>query len=337
MAGKFNKQRFAGVGAGLLNEASKKQQTVRSDDMQVVYKSLNELVPHELNQYSQEELMDRVESIRTAGRLLQPILYLNDPLPDGTYKIISGHTRHEALKILATEDLKWAENIPCSPVTTSTVTLPISEKSKEEYLINAANDYRTKTDADRMYEYRFKKKIYQEAKENGYKLTDKMRNVLARDLQISPAQVGKIDYIESHATPEVKEALDKNMISITQADKIAHMKENEQEEVMASFINPPNDCEDGEDQQESTAAPTNLGKKEANKIIGQNVADTLTENSYSLESDELLQVFIKFKPLTERVQQEIIILDKKDYAKYLAAREKIEKELNKIEKLFNNA
>lgn len=339
---KFNKNKFVGAGAGLLSEISSQQSTGRSDDMVIFYRSWSELVPHEENKFSQEELMERVDSIRTAGRLLQPISYLDIQLPDGTYKIISGHTRHEALRILGEEDPKWLENIPCTPITTATITLPISEESKEKLLIRLANDYRTKTDADRLMEYRENKEMYMELKRNGYKLSDKMRNLLADDLKVSSAQVGKIDYIEKHAVPEVIKALENNHMSITEADQVAHMKEEDQKEVASHFMNPPvqdnaNSGAKGEnvpDQINNGQAPNvkDILKDKKPKLI-----DSLTEDSYTIKDSELQDVIEQISPLSEKTQNDIIVLDRKGYAKYLTAKEKISHELEKIKVLFDNA
>lgn len=328
---KFNRDKFIGVGAGLLSEASKTTKTVDNSIMEIVYKDRCDLTPSKENRYSIEKIRELADTIKITGRLQQPIVYLDPPLPDGTYEIIAGHRRYEALGILMNEvDPKYAENIPCTPVTLDIVDLPISDESKKKFLIISTNiDNRDKSDRDIMNEYQTQKEIYTEAKRNGYKLTDKMRNILAKDLNISPAQVGKIDYISKHAIDPVKEAIQEEHLSITDADRIAHMSKDDQQRVIEDIK---------EQVMQSNAEDPAQTKKEVKKAIRPKIIDTLEEDSYTVSNDDINKIYSKLKPIEDNIGKDTVILDKSGYAKYLSSMEKIQKEMDKLNKLlkFNN-
>lgn len=325
---KFNREKFANIGAGLLSEASKTSKAVNNDVMEIVYKDRCDLTPSKENRYSIEKIRELADTIKITGRLQQPIIYLEPPLPDGTYEIIAGHRRYEALGILANEvDPKYAENIPCTPVTLDIVDLPISEESKKRFLIISTNiDNRDKSDKDIMNEYQIQKEIYTEAKKNGYKLTDKMRNILAKDLNISPAQVGKIDYISKHAIDPVKEAIQDEHLTIADADRIAHMAAEEQKRVIEEIQEQVS--------QTSTVDPAQT-KKEVKKAIKPKIVDTLEDDSYTIPNEDIREIYSKLQPIQKNIDS-TVILDKNSYAKYLSSMEKIKKEMDKLDKLLKS-
>lgn len=325
---KFNRDKFANIGAGLLSEASKTTKAVNNDVMEIVYKDRCDLTPSNENKYSIEKIRELADTIKITGRLQQPIIYLEPPLPDGTYEIIAGHRRYEALGILASEvDPKFAENIPCTPVTLDIVDLPISEESKKRFLIISTNiDNRDKSDKDIMNEYLIQKDIYTEAKKNGYKLTDKMRNILAKDLNISPAQVGKIDYISKHAIDPVKAAIQDEHLTIADADRIAHMASEEQKRVIEEIQEQVSHT--------NTKDPIQT-KKEVKKAIKPKIVDTLEDDSYTIQNDDIREIYSKLQPIQKNINS-TVILDKNNYAKYLSSMEKIKKEMDKLDKLLKS-
>lgn len=337
---KFNKDRFQ-AGAGLLSEISKNITTPQEEEMVIVYKNRHELVPNPLNNYSLQEIDKLADSIRVAGRVRQPIIYLDPPQPDGTYRIISGHRRWNALGLLEAEDPHWADNVPCTPVTLDQVKLPISDASKEMYLIidnNSSN--REKTDADIYNEYKEQKEIFLEAKKNGYSLTGKMRDIIAKEIGLSSAQVGKIEYTEKHAVPAVKDALAKNIIGIADATHLAHQKEEEQRRIMdkvrqkaAHLPIEDNKASESEIFQKQEPDPETSARKEIKKTIRPKIIDSLTENSYQLSMNDIEEITEEVSRISSYADT---VLPKNTYAKLLESRKKIMKELQKIEKILAN-
>ena len=74
--------------------------------------SYYDLVPSEDNFYSMRELDELKSAIELAGRVLDNLVVT--PLPDGRYKILSGHRRHRAVGLLLDEGKEEYEFLPCA-------------------------------------------------------------------------------------------------------------------------------------------------------------------------------------------------------------------------------
>lgn len=329
---KFNINRFQTAG-GLLNEFSK-QATQKLDEMVIVYKSIDELVPNKQNKYSIQSIQELADNIKTVGRIQQPIVYLDPPLEDERNKIIAGHRRYEAYCLLVKEDPKWGENIPCTPVTIEHVNMPISDESKERYLILTTNiDNRNKTDADTMLEYREQKAIYEEAKKNGYALTGKMRHIISNDLGLSQAQVGKYEYVEKNAIEPVKEALMSNNLNISQANEIAHKAVEEQHEIVSKINDVVNNS--SPELPASDADKPDI-KREVKKAIKPKIIDNLEQDFYTVNlSDQINEIKNRFNDL-DQISDSSPSLSKKNYAKLLVTKENIIEQVEKLEKMIKD-
>ena len=180
----------------------------------------------------------------------------------------------------------------------------MSEKSKEEYLITTTNaTQRNMTESDKYNQYNTLVKIYTEARDNGYALGEKMRRRIADDMSVSPAQVGKLDYIRNNATNELKERLSNNDITIAEAAEIAHHDKEKQ----------------------ATLKP----KKD--RII-----DTLTQEEYFLPKDFFKENLKELTAVIEKCENSNNkTYDKKKYAKLLEAKNRVEQEIKRAEKLIN--
>ncbi len=295
---KFNLDTI-GLGNGMLN---KKSQELK-EGLEIINIPISKIKENEKNTYSIDGIEELVDSIRAVG-LKQNLDVMK--LPDGTYKVLTGHRRLKALQILSKEDDKYSI-VPCSVTDVEQVNLPISEESKEMYLIHITNaTQRNMTEADKYTQYKDLVSIYQEAKKNGFALSEKMRNLIANDMKISPAQVGKMDYIRNNGTSELEQRILNNEISIASASEIAHHDKSLQGTLKA--------------------------KKQRTRII-----DTLTKDSYHLDSTLINPLTKQYASLTQIYQQAAgREIDKKKYAKLLESKEKIEKELENIKNIINS-
>ena len=205
-----------GLGNGMLNQFSQELK----EGFTIEYIPINKIDENENNNYSTEDIDELVDSIRTVG-LKQNLDVMQ--LPNGRYRLLTGHRRFKALSELAQEDTKY-KMVPCTITALEQVQLPVSEKSKEKYLIHITNaTQRHMTDSDKYNQYTDLVAIYTEAKNNGFTLTDKMRNLIAQDMQLSPAQVGKFDYIRNNASDELIDKIQNDEVSINEANDIAHL------------------------------------------------------------------------------------------------------------------
>lgn len=294
---KFNMAKM-GLGNGLLNQYSQELK----EGLEIVKIPLDQIEENELNNYSIENIDELVDSIRTVG-LKQNLDVMK--IDDQHFKILTGHRRYKALQILSAEDSKYSM-VPCTVTELNQVKLPVSDESKEKYLIHITNStQRDMTESDKYNQYQDLVSIYKEAQKNGFALSDKMRNLIAKDMKVSPAQVGKMDYIRNNGTDELKNRIQENEITIAAANEIAH----HDKEVQATL------------------------KPKKERII-----DTLDQDSYKLDTG-IITPFIKscstFTKDFNKAASSCTELSKKDYARILESQKKIEAELEKMKKVIN--
>ena len=135
-----------GLTEGLLNSKSLELK----QGLEIVKIPIDKIIENENNNYSINDIDELIESIKTVG-LKQNLDVMK--LPDGNYKLLTGHRRFTALKELSKEDDKF-KFVPCSITDINSVKLPVSEKSKEEYLITTTNaTQRNMTESDKYNQY----------------------------------------------------------------------------------------------------------------------------------------------------------------------------------------
>ena len=158
---KFNMNTL-GVGGGLLNQVSQELK----EGFEIEYIKLDDLTPNEQNKYSMENIEDLAESILTAG-LKQNLDVIR--MNNGKCKIVTGHRRYAALKLLVSQGHEKFNLAPCTVSILDSVKLPVSDENKELYLINVTNaEARKDTVADIYNQFLDYHKIYTDAKNNGY-------------------------------------------------------------------------------------------------------------------------------------------------------------------------
>ena len=299
--GKFNVETL-GIGNGLLNEMSQNLK----EGFEVTLIPIDKIYENENNHYSIEDIDELAESIKEVG-LKQNLDVIKGS--NGNYKLLSGHRRFKALQLLSASDDKY-KMIPCTITELSSVHMPIDDSKKEKYLITITNStQRNMTDSDLFNQYNDLIDIYKEAEKNGYKISGRRRSLIAKDMNISSAQVGKMDYIKKNATPELIEEIQKDNISIYSANEIAHMKEDEQAEAISKSK-----------------------EKEKVKFI-----DTLTQETYNLSDlkiDNLITSISKLNNFYEQ-EKEHVTINTKDYAKLHDNYKKIIVALNNIGKILD--
>jgi ParB family chromosome partitioning protein len=143
---------------------------------------------------------------------------------DGTYTVISGHKHFEAVRWLV-KDKGFPSDLPC---------LVKHYKNKKEELLDFLSLNRTKrvlSDSELVKSYDWAKKHFQSKKLRG-EMSGKMREAIAEVLGKSTTQIGKIEYIKKNAIDEVKSALLEDKVSISTAQKIARLPEEEQHKLI---------------------------------------------------------------------------------------------------------
>ena len=178
------------------------------------------------NFYSMSDIDVLADDIERQG-LKHNLVVVEDSDEHGTYFIKSGHRRFTAIKQLVNENKYNSKYVPC---------LVDGSKTKDEnildlIMLNATT--RVMNDAELYKQYEVLKETLEHLKADGIKIKGRMRDKLAEALNVSSAQVGKIENIKHNAVDEVKEAVAKGDMSIATADTLAKLTEEEQSDMLA--------------------------------------------------------------------------------------------------------
>ena len=226
------------------------------------------------NFYSLSDIEILAEDIERQG-LKHNLVVVEDVYIPDTYFIKSGHRRFTAIKQLIRDGKYTSKYVPC---------LVDGIKSKDEnildlIMLNATT--RLMSDAELFKQYEVLKETLERLKADGVKIKGRLRDKVAEALNVSSAQVGKIENIKHNAVEEVKEAVKNGDMTITTADSIAKLTEEEQNEIVTE--KPVSEITT-KDVKEHTE------KKNKSRSDGSNTHDTtdnFTEESDDNEDDDL--------------------------------------------------
>lgn len=174
---------------------------------------INSLVPSENNFYGIREVQELVASIKENGLMHNLVVRKRQ---NDTYEIISGERRYRALKSLG------YKKIPCQ------VKENLSDLDAEIMLIQANSEQRELTPTEKMEGIKRLEAIYKQKRRNGEKLEGKTRDLIGKDLGLSGVQVGRYQKVDKDLIEPLKEKLDKDEITLTQAHTLSSLTKNEQ-------------------------------------------------------------------------------------------------------------
>lgn len=148
------------------------------------------------------------------------------PLDSG-YEIISGHRRKAAVQYLLDNGENISRYLPCLVQNYD----DNDDKLLDIVLLNVSS--RQISDSEMWKSYEIVDRILKNKKSAGEKF-GRVRDKLAEYLGVSTSQVRKIQNIDNNAIESVKNAVSNGEISISTANEIARLGEDEQEKVMKS-------------------------------------------------------------------------------------------------------
>lgn len=136
---------------------------------------------------------------------------------ENTYEIISGERRFRALKLL-----KW-DKIPC---------LVLNEKENdidaEIKLIQANANTRERNEQEKALEVKRLNELYNLKKIMGERIKGNTKDIIAKELNISSAQVSRYQRVNKSLIPELKNLFDNAKISLSNASEFASLSEDNQ-------------------------------------------------------------------------------------------------------------
>ena len=154
--------------------------------------------PNKANFYEISEVEALAEDIERQGLMTALVVAEQD---GGKYQLISGHRRLAAIKQLIGDGRRRNTKVPCFIKGAK----PKTETELDLIMLNATQ--RKYTDADTMREYEELTRIFKELEAAGKPIKGRIRNKIAEALNVSAAQVGKLDNIKHNAVPAVEQAV----------------------------------------------------------------------------------------------------------------------------------
>ncbi len=190
---------------------------------------IDDIIPNSENFYSMDNIDELADDIERQGLKNVLVVY---PTGNGKYILKSGHRRCEAVKLLINAGRRKSHTVPCYVDGVKSA----AETKIDLIMLNATA--RTYTDADVMQQYKELTKAYETYEnETGTRLKGRMRERIAEAMNVSPAQVGKIENITHNAIPDIIESVEKGEVSISTANEIAKLPEAQQEKYAADIEN----------------------------------------------------------------------------------------------------
>ena len=215
----------------------------------VSYIPMDQLKPNPNNKYSIDEIDRLADMIKLAGGILQDII-VKPADADGLYEITTGERRWRAAKLLKERGeypVELQGTVPCKIMDPKGFALPLSSESKETFSILVTNQYREKTDADRMMEYQMWKQIFDELRGNGVETLElgdneeirisgrKTRELIAEQMNISTGQVSRIEKVERQGSEKTLNTLLSGTLSMGGAEILSELDKTEQDRILETL------------------------------------------------------------------------------------------------------
>lgn len=239
---------------------------------------VEQIIPNESNFYEMTEIEELADDIERQG--LMSVLVVTED--NGKYRLVSGHRRLAAVKLLIDEGRRKSTTVPCYIKSAKSA----DETQLDLIMLNATR--RKYSDSDTMREYEELERIFKAMEQAGKPVKGKIRNNIARVLNVSPAQIGKIDNIKHNAIPDVEQAVKSGDMSISTANEVAKLAPEQQKEIIES--KPDISHKEVKEIQKSSPKPPKPKKKEPEKLTPPPV-DEDEEITESAEQDGGAEIF----------------------------------------------
>lgn len=190
------------------------------DTMEITQIPIDQIDTNEKNFFSVEDVEELKDSIAMKG-ILQPLLVTK---AGDRYRIIAGHRRHKAAAMAAAEGNDNLLSVPC-------VVLPeMSEAMEWALLIQTNTTTRELSYPEKMKAAQQMKSTLVQLKEEGVKITGKLRDIVAEQLEISSTELARMNVIEKNLSPKWKKRLEENNIGPAVAYELARLPLTMQDE-----------------------------------------------------------------------------------------------------------
>lgn len=191
-----------------------------SDHTEVVMLDVDQLIPHNKNRQIKD--IDKLaEAIRTAGGIKQPLLVRAE---ENGYKILAGHRRTAAAKLLLSQGEKQYNQLPC-------IVESDLDEDEQEILLIVLNEQQEKSDYEKVQDaMRLKELISRKKKDEN--IPGSVRDMTAEALGETPTQIARYEAINKNLCPELKEELKEGKIGISAAYEASRLEPEQQQQII---------------------------------------------------------------------------------------------------------
>lgn len=207
--------------SGISKNTEKVNEIEAKDNFKIDYIHIENIIPSEKNFYEISDVNELAEDILLNG--LNHNLVVRS-LDNKKYELISGERRYTALKKLVDQGKKQFSFIPCKITN-------LNDLDAEIVLIQANAQSRELTDSDRLKQIERLTELYNIKKGKGEKI-GKIRERIAQDTGLSPAQVGRYNTISKGLISELRSLLDEGKLSVSNANEFATLSEENQKLIL---------------------------------------------------------------------------------------------------------
>lgn len=273
----------------------------RREDQTIVYRDPRELIPTQENFYNTRNIEKLKASIKITGYLMQPILIENVNEKD---RVLAGHRRRLCCIDLINEGDTRFEKVPCMYASEIKIpgmeTLSLEDKEKIEPILRQfkviqTNNYRDKSDWEKMQEFLEMEKIVKQFKES-MGLKGNLRDELKELMGISGGQYSRYKKISNNLIEELMKEFKEERIKISVADAVASLKPELQQQSYEIFMEngtlTPSDVELLKNQQALNA-----------DIPGQMTIEQVTRQQKPEEDETLIPVELQIERFFEALNK----------------------------------
>lgn len=175
------------------------------------------------NFYQLSDLEKLADNIAMCG-LQQPIRVRKHPSEDGRYMIVSGHRRRAAVKLLAQDDPKRWEEIPC--IIEQEAASPSLQQLR---LIYANSNTRALTSAELSEQAVQVERLLYQLKEEGYEFPGRMRDHVAKAVNASTTKLARLKVIREGLAKCWQKDFKSNTLSESTAYELARLSAEDQQ------------------------------------------------------------------------------------------------------------
>lgn len=189
-------------------------------DAEITMLDIDQLIPHNKNRQIKD--IDKLaEAIKTAGGVKQPLLVRKE---ERGYKILAGHRRTAAAKLLLSQGEEQYRQLPC-------IVESDLDEDEQEILLIVLNEQQEKSDYEKMQDAVRLKELISRKKKTEH-LPGSVRQHTAEALGETQTQIARYEAIDKNLCPELKEELKDGKLGISAAYEASRLEPEKQQQIM---------------------------------------------------------------------------------------------------------